>query len=73
MQTAFIMLYESGISPFQLRIMLLLWANSFIKACSMEANPFECFVLLAIAMWPVFDVLDKNMLTETQDNNERDL
>jgi len=46
----------------------LLWANSFAKACSMEANPFECFCMLTVAFSPVFDCLD---LQFAQDTNTR--
>ena len=72
LQSAFMMLYESGISPFQLRVLLLTWACSFIKACSLEANPFECYLLLAFAFWPVFDRLDAQFKQNTKDYVEKD-
>ena len=72
LQSAFMMLYESGISPFQLRVLLLTWAGSFIKACSLEANPFECLMLLAFAFWPVFDRLDMQFAQNTKEYSEKD-
>ena len=58
LQSAFIMLYESGVSLIKLRVLILLWANSFAKACSTEANPFETFCVLAIALTPLFDTIN---------------
>ena len=66
------MLYEAGVSPFQLRVLLLIWFNSLAKACSMEANPFECFVVLTIAFWPVFDYFDAKMVSDAERGNQRD-
>jgi hypothetical protein len=66
LQTAFILLYETGVSLLQLRVLALLWASSFLKACSMEANPFETMAVVAFAFWPVFDHLDCTMQTNTE-------
>jgi len=45
----------------------LLWANSFAKACSIEANPFETFILLTVAFSPVFNLLDNGMKDNTKE------
>jgi len=55
------MLYESGVTYLQLRVLLLLWATSLMKACSLEANPFETMLLLAVAFNPVFDLWHGSM------------
>lgn len=65
-QTVMVLLYEGGVSPVQLRILLLLWANSFAKACSVEANPLEMMVVLSMALWSVFDSLDGGMKENTK-------
>lgn len=65
-QTALLFVFDGGLSIFQLRIMLCLWANSVIKACSVEANPFETFLLLWIAATPLFDYFDKAMRETAQ-------
>lgn len=38
----------------------------------MEANPFECLMLLAVAFWPVFDRLDRQFEQNTKDYSEKD-
>ena len=53
-----LLLYEGGVSSAQLRLILLLWANSFVKACSVEANPIECLFVLGISLWPLLNSLD---------------
>jgi hypothetical protein len=59
------MLYESGVSYLQLRVLILLWASSFMKACSMEANPFETMFVLAVAFNPGFDLWNESMKVNT--------
>jgi hypothetical protein len=59
------MLYESGVTYLQLRVLLLLWATSLMKACSLEANPFETMLLLAVAFSPVFDLWHGSMEANT--------
>lgn len=66
------MLYESGLSMLQLRVLLLLWAASLAKACSMEANPFETFLVLGVALSPLFEMLDEGMKTNTERRAKRD-
>jgi hypothetical protein len=38
----------------------------------MEANPFECFMILAVAFWPVFDLVDLRMRSNAEAQDERD-
>ena len=66
LQTAFILLYESGVSLLQLRVLSILWATSFLQACSMEANPFETMAIVAFASWPLFDNLNCIMKVNTE-------
>lgn len=46
--------------------MLLLWANSFAKACSLQANPFETIIILKAALGPLFDNLNQDMRMSTE-------
>jgi hypothetical protein len=61
-----VLLYEGGVSPVQLRVLLILWANSLIKACSVEANPVETLLVLCIASGPIFDLIDNGMRVNTK-------
>ena len=61
-----LLLYEGGVSPVQLRVILLLWANSFVKACSVEANPIETIVVMSISLWSLFDSMDGEMQENTK-------
>jgi hypothetical protein len=51
--------------------MLLLWANSFAKACSMEANPFETMIILCFSLGPLFDSLNEDMRENTEKRTNR--
>ena len=53
--------FENGLNHFQLRILLIVYLNSAIKACSVEANPFETLIILSISISPLFDHFDKEM------------
>ena len=64
-QTVMLLLYEGGVSPVQLRIILLLWANSFVKACSVESNPIETLIVLSVSLWSLFDSMDGEMKENT--------
>jgi hypothetical protein len=46
------------VSPLKLRVLLCVWLNCAIKACSVEANPFETCIVLWIAIEPVFNHYD---------------
>jgi hypothetical protein len=61
-----LLLYEGGVSPVQLRVILLLWINSFAKACSIEANPVETLAVLSVALWSLFDSMDGEMKENTK-------
>ena len=61
-----VLLYEGGVSPVQLRVLLILWANSLIKACSVEANPVETLLVLCVASGPIFDLIDNHMRVNTK-------
>lgn len=39
----------------------MIWVNCAIKACSVDANPFETFIVLWIAITPVFNSFDSTM------------
>ena len=65
-QTVMLLLYEGGVSPVQLRVILLLWANSFVKACSVESNPIETLLVLSVALWSLFDSMDGEMKENTK-------
>jgi len=65
-QTVMLLLYEGGVSPVQLRVLLLLWANSFVKACSVESNPIETLLVLSVALWSLFDSMDDEMKENTK-------
>ena len=64
-QTVMLLLYEGGVSPVQLRVILLLWTNSFVKACSVEANPVETLIVISISLWSSFDTIDGEMKENT--------
>jgi len=61
-----LLLYEGGVSPVQLRVIMLLWVNSFVKACSVEANPIETLLMLGVSLWSLFDFLDGEMKENTK-------
>ena len=46
--------------------MLVVWLTCFIKACSLEANPIECFCVIWCAISPVFKVFDQQLKDNTQ-------
>ena len=60
-QTGMLFLAEGGVTQLQLRILLTIWFNSGIKACSIAANPIETLIVISIASWPVFDYYDNQM------------
>ena len=60
-QTLLVVFSESGVSYFQLRVLIVIWLNCAVKACSVDANPAETFVVLWIAVSPVFDHFDTSM------------
>ena len=66
-QTLLVAFSESGVSYFQLRILIVIWLNCAIKACSVDANPAETFVILWIDVSPVFNHFDTSM-KENQTN-----
>jgi hypothetical protein len=43
-----------------------------MKACSMDANPFETMFILALAFNPVFDLWNESMKTNTDERVLRD-
>lgn len=66
-----VLLYEGGVSPVQLRVLLILWANSLIKACSVEANPVETLLVLCVASGPIFDLIDNHMRVNTKKREQQ--
>jgi hypothetical protein len=60
-QTLLVVFSESGVSYFQLRVLIVIWLNCAIKACSVDANPAETFAVLWIAVSPVFNHFDSSM------------
>lgn len=65
-QTVMLLLYEGGLSPIHLRLILLLWANSFVKACSVESDPIETLLVLSVAMWSLLNSMDGEMKENTK-------
>ena len=45
----------------QLRITLIVWLNSLLKALAVGLNPFMLFVVLWVCISPVFNMLDWEM------------
>ena len=50
--------YDTGLTYFQLRVTLIIWLNSALKAFSVEANPLETLVYISIAVSPLFNHFD---------------
>ena len=71
LQSVFIVLYEGGITPLHLRVLLLLWLSSFLKACSMEASPVETICVFIVALWPLFDLADTSMKSSAESMQAR--
>ena len=69
-QSCLLFAIEEGMSPFKLRILLCVWLNCAIKACSVEANPFETCIVLWIAISPVFQLYD-NSLKESAEQRQK--
>ena len=59
MQTFIGLCLENRLTYFQMRVMLIVWLNSAIKAFSVEANPLETLVVISLAVSPMFDLFDK--------------
>ena len=53
--------FENGLNYFQLRILLIVYLNSAIKACSVDASPLETLIVLSISISPLFDHFDEEM------------
>ena len=53
--------FENGLSYFQLRVLLIVYLNSLIKAFSVDANPLESLIVISISISPLFDHFDKEM------------
>ena len=64
-QTIFVFLFEGNISFLQLRILVLVWLNSFLKACSVQVDPMQLFVILWITMGPLFNHMDGTIKENT--------
>lgn len=61
LQTFISVCFENGLTYFQLRVMLIVWLNSAVKAFSVEANPLETLIVLSIAISPMFNLFDKGV------------
>ena len=51
--------FDNGLTYFQIRLTLIVWLNSALKALSVEANPLETLVYISIAVSPLFNHFDK--------------
>ena len=58
-QTFISVCFENGLSYFQIRVVLIVWLNSALKAFSVEANPLETLVYISLAVSPLFNHFDK--------------
>ena len=58
-QTFISVCFENGLTYFQIRVVLIVWLNSALKAFSVEANPLETFVYISLAVSPLFNHFDK--------------
>jgi len=65
-QTIILLLFETGVTFYQLRLLTILWLTSLVKAMSCEASPLECFVVLAVVITPLFGLADEGMAENTQ-------
>ena len=61
LQTFISVCFENGLTYFQLRVMLIVWLNSAVKAFSVDANPLETLIVLSIAISPMFNLFDKGV------------
>ena len=61
LQTVFISLFEDGINMFQLRILIVIWAVSFLKAMSAGMFPFYLMVIVTYILAPLFSLIDKDL------------
>jgi hypothetical protein len=67
LQTSLLFVVDSGLSPLKLRILLCVWLNCAIKACSIEANPFETCIVLWIAISPVLSHYDQALKASAEE------
>ena len=51
----------------QLRILTLLWLNSFYHACSVEYNPIVTFIMLEVASRGPFEMLRQKLASNTKE------
>ena len=51
--------YDDGLTYFQLRVTLIIWLNSALKAFSVAANPLETLLYITIAVSPLFNHFDQ--------------
>ena len=61
LQTVFISLFEDGINMFQLRVLIVIWAVSFLKAMSAGMLPFKLMVIVLYILMPLFSLIDKDL------------
>ena len=61
LQTVFISLFEDGINMFQLRILIVIWAVSFLKAMSAGMFPFYLMIIVTYILAPLFSLIDKDL------------
>ena len=62
MQTIISFCFENGLTYFQMRVMVIVWLNSAIKAFSVEANPLETLIIISLAVSPMFNLCDKEVM-----------
>ena len=61
MQTMISVCLEENLSYFKMRLMLIIWLNSAIKAFSVEANPLETLIIISMAVSPMFNLFDEEV------------